>query len=99
MHSKVPKGYLVYSPGCRMIDLNPYEKDVMKLFTKESLMKCKEKPLTRIHMNYETNQAVLVVNQTLAVSEYLDRGQKMIDCCYQNIMRSGVNESADNHYE
>jgi hypothetical protein len=99
MHLKVPKGYLVYGPGCRMPDLDPYEKDVMKLFTKESLMPCMKKPLTWISMNYENNIATLVVNQTLAKSDYLERGHKAMDCCYQSIIRSGVNGSADNHFE
>jgi hypothetical protein len=48
-------------------------------------------------MNYEDNLALLVVNQTLK-SKYLQWWQNELNCYYQNIVRSGAIETADDEY-
>jgi hypothetical protein len=60
-------------------------------------MPCQENPLTSIQMNYEDNLALLVVNQTLK-SKYLHWWQNELKCYYQNIVRSGAIETADDEY-
>jgi hypothetical protein len=60
-------------------------------------MPCQENPLTSIQMNYEDNLALLVVNQTLK-SKYLQWWQNELNCYYQNIVRSGAIETADDEY-
>lgn len=74
--------------------LDPLAADVMKLFEQESYEECSTlKPLTRIRKNATTNAVYLVLDDKLRTSFHY-RNNKL-DCCYQEIVRSGVNKTAD----
>ncbi|XP_058836492.1 uncharacterized protein LOC131693036 isoform X2 [Topomyia yanbarensis] len=95
---RVPKGFLVWSPECKMLDLDPLAEDVMRLFHKERFEPCSPKqPLTSIEQTFE-NDTVLLRFHRDRVTSHLPHYMKFIDCCYQSIERSGINEKADNDY-
>ncbi|XP_058462959.1 uncharacterized protein LOC131437554 isoform X2 [Malaya genurostris] len=95
---RVPKGFLVWSPECKILDLDPLADDVMRLFHKERFVPCSPKqPLTSIEQTFE-NDTVLLRFHRDRITSHLPHYMKSIDCCYQSIERSGVNEKADNDY-
>ncbi|KAG5678026.1 hypothetical protein PVAND_007734 [Polypedilum vanderplanki] len=95
---KVPPGYLVYSPQCKMLSLDPLSSDVMRLFSKEEFEPCSKKnPLTSIEQNFEKDTAKLIYHRGLK-SKYLSSDQNQIDCCFQEITRGGSNTTADDKY-
>ncbi|XP_055538592.1 uncharacterized protein LOC129726053 isoform X1 [Wyeomyia smithii] len=97
--SAVPKGFLVWGPGCKMLDLDPLADDVMRLFHKERFVPCSPKqPLTSIEQTFENDTVVLRFHRDLATS-HLPHYMKYIECCYQSIQRAGTNEKADKDYK
>ncbi|XP_070499360.1 uncharacterized protein [Chironomus tepperi] len=95
---KVPVGYNVYSPQCRILSLDPLASDVMRLFSKEDFEPCAKKhPLTSIEQNYDDDIAKLIYHRGFK-SKYLNPDQNQIDCCYQEITRGGSNATADDKY-
>ncbi|KAJ6643681.1 hypothetical protein Bhyg_08646, partial [Pseudolycoriella hygida] len=99
-HQSVPPGFLVWSPECQMPSLDPLAADVMELFNKEKYEECSSvKPLTRIARNTTTGAAYLVLDERRRVSFYYkgNRNNKL-DCCYQEIVRSGANKTADEKF-
>lgn len=97
-NSSVPPGFLVWSPGCQIPSLDPLAADVMKLFEQEKYEECSSvKPLTSIRLNATKNEAYLVLNEKLR-STYEFKRHK-IDCCYQEIIRSGIGKNADDRFK
>lgn len=97
-NQSVPPGFLVWSPGCQMPALDPLAADVMKLFDAEKYEECSSlKPLTRIHKNFNNNAAYLIVDEKRRES-FLYKHNKL-DCCWQEIIRSGSTEVADDHFK
>uniref|UniRef100_A0A8D8D653 (northern house mosquito) hypothetical protein n=1 Tax=Culex pipiens TaxID=7175 RepID=A0A8D8D653_CULPI len=95
---RVPKGFLVWGPGCKMLDLDPLADDVMRLFRKERFEPCSpKKPLTTIEQDFENDSVVLRFHRDQA-EKHLPHYMKFIECCYQSIERSGVNEKADKNF-
>jgi hypothetical protein len=94
----VPPGYLVWSPFCKMMSLEPLSPDVMNLFKKEEYEPCsKRQPLTSIEQNFNNEQVLLIYHEDMK-SKYLASGHNQIECCYQEITRSGANITADDKY-
>ncbi|KFB52975.1 AGAP006068-PC-like protein [Anopheles sinensis] len=95
---KVPKGFLVWGPGCQIMDLDPLAKDVMRLFTKERFEACSPKhPLTTIEQNFD-NDTVLVRFHRELVESYMPHYMRYFRCCYQSIERAGAKDKADKHF-
>lgn len=95
----VPKGFLVWGPGCQILDLDPLADDVMRLFHKERFIPCSSKqPLTSIEQKPLENDTVVLRFHQNRVVAHLPHYMKHIECCYQSIERSGVNEKADNNF-
>ncbi|XP_055611977.1 uncharacterized protein LOC129758496 isoform X2 [Uranotaenia lowii] len=95
---RVPKGYLVWGPGCKILDLDPLADDVMRLFHKEQFVPCSTKrPLTTLDQSFD-NDTVWLRFHWKRVPEHLPHYMKYITCCYQSIQRSGTNEKADKNF-
>jgi hypothetical protein len=90
--TSVPNGYLVWNPQCKIPDLNPFAKDVMKLFEAEKYKSCSSiPPLTSIEQDFKKN-IVRVIFHDKFVTKYLVSGQHFIECCYQEITRKSENK-------
>lgn len=99
IETSVPSGYLVFSPFCKMLSLEPLAADVMKLFSKEEFEPCsKKRPLTSIEQNFEEDTVKVVFHRGLK-SKYLSSDQNQMDCCYQEISRGGKNTTADDKFK
>jgi hypothetical protein len=97
--NSVPPGYLVFSPKCKMLSLEPLAPDVMRLFTKEDFEPCAKKhALTTVEQNYEENSAKLIYHREYK-AKYLSADQNTLECCYQEISRGGYNATADDKFE
>lgn len=95
---KTPNGFLVWSPQCKIQEFNPLATEVMELFIKQEYETCeKQPPLTSIEQDFENNSVKLVFHQN-EIPNYLNFWHKNLHCCYQNIYRSGENETADDKY-
>ena len=95
----MPPGYLVYSPKCRMMSLDPLASDVMRLFTQEEFEPCSnKKPLTSIKQNFEEDVVHLVFHKDQK-RKFLSGGHNQLTCCYQEITRGGSNETADDRFK
>lgn len=58
----MPKGYLVWSPQCKIASLDPRAADVMKLYHREKAISCTTKPpLTSVEWNGATQKYYLKV--------------------------------------
>lgn len=100
MSNAVPKGFLVWGPGCQILDLDPLADDVMRLFHKERFVPCSAKqPLTTIEQKPLENDTVVLRFHQDRVAAHLPHYMKYIECCYQSIERSGVNEKADKNFK
>lgn len=76
------EGYLVWSPSCRIPDIDPYHESVRTLIKKVNPVKCSQlPPLTRI-----SNDKLIYDNK---ISPKYANKQKM-SCCYQNIQRTSI---------
>ncbi|XP_065079826.1 uncharacterized protein LOC135702712 isoform X2 [Ochlerotatus camptorhynchus] len=96
---RVPKGFIVWGPGCQILDLDPLADDVMRLFHKERFIPCSSKhPLTMIEQKPLENDTVVLRFHRDRVAAHLPHYMKYIECCYQSIERSGVNEKADTNF-
>ncbi|XP_058064079.1 uncharacterized protein LOC131213856 isoform X1 [Anopheles bellator] len=94
----VPKGFLVWGPGCQIMDLDPLAKDVMRLFSKERFVPCSPKqPLTTIEQHFE-NDTVLVRFHPERMESYMPHFMRYVRCCYQSIERSGTKDKADKNF-
>lgn len=81
-----------------MLSLEPLASDVMNLFKKEEFEPCsRREPLTSIEQNFNSDQILVVYHEDMK-SKYLASGHNQIECCYQEITRSGENSTADDRY-
>lgn len=81
-----------------MLSLEPLASDVMKLFKKEEYEPCSKKPqLTSISQDFEKDIVHVVYEEHLR-NKYYAAGHNQIECCYQEITRSGTNATADDKY-
>ncbi|XP_050073925.1 uncharacterized protein LOC126561675 isoform X2 [Anopheles maculipalpis] len=95
---KVPKGFIVWGPGCQIMDLNPVAKDVMRLFSKERFVPCSPKqPLTTIEQSFD-NDTVLVRFHRDRMDAFMPHYMRYVRCCYQSIERSGTKDKADKNF-
>lgn len=98
LNQSVPPGFLVWSPGCQMPELNPLAADVMKLFQAEKYEECSSlKPLTRIRKNTTTNAVYLVLQDNY--KDFYYHKNHRLDCCYREIVRAGFNKTADEKFK
>lgn len=94
---ELPKDYLVFNPQCRMPNLDPFAKDVMSLIKKQKPFSCSNiQPLTEIEQNFDFTIAKLIFKEKYLI-KYLKKDQN-IKCYYQEVMRSGSKETADNNF-
>lgn len=93
INSSVPKGYIVYGPQCKIIDINAHESDAMALFRVQRYSDCsKKKPLTRLINNYTSGEVILHYDNGVRKKFY----SIIKSCCYQEIYRvESKNSSAD----
>uniref|UniRef100_A0A182Q8B6 Uncharacterized protein n=1 Tax=Anopheles farauti TaxID=69004 RepID=A0A182Q8B6_9DIPT len=97
-YAPVPKGFIVWGPGCQIVDLDPVAKDVMRLFSKERFVPCSPKqPLTTIEQNFD-NDTVLVRFHRDQMEAYLPHFMRYVRCCYQSIERAGAKDKADKNF-
>uniref|UniRef100_A0A182SRR1 Uncharacterized protein n=1 Tax=Anopheles maculatus TaxID=74869 RepID=A0A182SRR1_9DIPT len=97
-YAPVPKGFIVWGPGCQIMDLNPVAKDVMRLFSKERFVPCSPKqPLTTIEQNFD-NDTVLVRFHRDRMDAFMPHYMRYVRCCYQSIERSGTKDKADKNF-
>ncbi|XP_032591953.1 uncharacterized protein LOC6558558 isoform X2 [Drosophila grimshawi] len=80
------EGYLVYSNHCRIVDLDPYKRDVMRHFKRVSYKPCRSHPpLTHVHYNDTIQRYVLSINQASLKSYKVGND---LSCCYQGVVRA-----------
>ncbi|KAG8331503.1 hypothetical protein J6590_039849 [Homalodisca vitripennis] len=73
------EGYLVWSPSCRIPDLDPWHESIRHLIHREEPMVCSElPPLTRV-----TGHTL----QLIHANAHLYGGENSFHCCYQEITR------------
>lgn len=81
-----------------MLSLEPLASDVMKLFKKEEYEPCSKKPpLTTVLQDFDKDLVQIVYHENLK-TKYYAAGHNQIECCYQEIARSGANTTADDKY-
>ncbi|XP_063699762.1 uncharacterized protein LOC134830271 [Culicoides brevitarsis] len=91
----VPHGYLIYGPECKIPDIDPLAKDVMKIFHRETYKPCNSKPaLTYIQQIWSNDTVFLHLNFS-SVKSYVTGKNDYLECCYQEIIRSGEFTHAD----
>lgn len=96
LNETVPKGYLVYGPGCQIPDFDPLAKNVMHLFHIENYEKCYDRqPMTNIIKNYTTGDVWLEYDDDVR-KKYYPFAQS---CCYKEITRSGTKKHADDQFK
>lgn len=96
----LPKGYLVYSNQCRIVDLDPYKRDVMRHFKRVSYKPCKQRlPLTQMRFDDHSRRYVLSVNKTAFPSYHVEN---VFSCCYMGVERvseSNVSYTSCQHFK
>lgn len=71
----------------------------MKLYKKQKFEPCtNKKPLTEIVQDYENDIVTVKFHENL-LPHYLYKGQSYYECCYQEILRSGQNKTADQQFK
>lgn len=80
--------YLIKTPQCTILDLDPWNPDARHFYKNESYTSCTSHPLlTSVHMNENNTVAILVVDKKL-VPKYAKDG---VSCCVSSVNRgSGV---------
>ncbi|XP_034109567.1 uncharacterized protein LOC117571506 isoform X1 [Drosophila albomicans] len=91
----LPQGYLVYSNQCRIVDLDPYKREVMRHFKRVSYKPCKQRlPLTQVRYDETTRRYVLSINST-AFEEYPVK--HTLSCCYMGVERVSETNVSTTH--
>uniref|UniRef100_A0A1B6C5Q2 Uncharacterized protein n=1 Tax=Clastoptera arizonana TaxID=38151 RepID=A0A1B6C5Q2_9HEMI len=88
------EGYLVWTPQCRIPDINPLHKSIKKVIEIQETVLCSSVPLlTKIEKD-----SLVVVQE--AVQHYDPK--KKISCCYQEVVRNSSNmplgENPDDYF-
>lgn len=91
----VPKGFLVWSPDCKIPSFNPLANDVMKYIDTQKYAECStKKPLTMILKNGTNNEEVyLLIDENEIMPFYYKREE--LNCCWQEIQRAGERDESD----
>ncbi|EDV91117.1 GH17274 [Drosophila grimshawi] len=80
--------YFVYTSHCRMPALNPFTKDVLKIFKKMQYATCdRSKVLLSVDYDDRIGRYKFHINDT------------NIKCCYRKVQRNGKGARADNDYK
>lgn len=87
---QVPKGYLVWSPKCKIASLDPMASDVMRLYHREKALSCSSKAaLTSVEWNSETRKYYLKVSDSARSHYHLSAADR---CTYQELTRKSENQ-------
>lgn len=87
---QVPKGYLVWSPKCKIASLDPMASDVMRLYHREKALSCSSKAaLTSVDWNPETRKYYLKVSDSARSHYHLSVADR---CTYQELTRKSENQ-------
>ena len=79
----------MWSPNCQIPALDPFAPDAMQCFTPVKYNACSTvSPLTKIKQNFKTNTVWLEIDAFARTSQNLT-------CCYQQIMRDGLDKEVD----
>ncbi|KRF84091.1 uncharacterized protein Dvir_GJ12972, isoform F [Drosophila virilis] len=82
----MPQGYLVYSNHCRIVDLDPFKREVMRHFKRVSYKPCQTRPpLTRVHYDGTAQRYILSMEST-ALASY--KKGSALSCCYMGVERA-----------
>ncbi|KAI8040707.1 hypothetical protein M5D96_006650 [Drosophila gunungcola] len=80
-----PKGFLVYSNSCRIMEVDPYKNEVMRHFKRLKYTACQKlPPLTQVKFQEKSQKYVLSVDGA-AFSRYPVGNQ--LHCCYMEVQR------------
>ncbi|XP_017103777.3 uncharacterized protein [Drosophila bipectinata] len=79
--------YFVNSPQCKMLQPDPFAKNIMKIYNKKYYTVCDHSPdMVTVNYNWTDSTYSLIKNESSA------------SCCYKRILRAGVRTGADQHY-
>lgn len=86
----VPKGYLVWSPQCKIVSLNHLAADVMQLYHREKPLVCSTKPiLTEVRWSPQNNRYIVEVAKATKKSFF---GSGPEYCTIQEVHRKSEDE-------
>ncbi|XP_017074164.1 uncharacterized protein LOC108109879 isoform X1 [Drosophila eugracilis] len=81
----VPKGFLVYSNSCRIMEVDPYKNEVMRHFKRVKYKACQKlPPLTRVKFQEKSQKYILSIDGA-AFSRYPVSNH--LHCCYMEVQR------------
>lgn len=84
----VPEGFLVWSPQCKIANLDPMTKDVMHLYHRQKTISCAPRsPLTSVEWNNGTQVFDLQIVHSARTTYHFHEGL----CQYQEINRKSEN--------
>lgn len=79
--------YFVNSPQCKMLQPDPFAKNIMKIYNRKYYTVCDHSP------------DMITVNFNVTDSTYsLNKNERGASCCYKQIVRAGKRTEADKHY-
>lgn len=56
--------FLIYGPNCKIRDLNPFDKDAMKIFKRSQFEPCSLlRPLTSVASNFDNDTMRLIIHE------------------------------------
>jgi hypothetical protein len=81
----LPPDYVVYSPQCKILKMNPFEPEVMNIFKRKNYEPCsKKRPLTSIEQNFDDNTVKVLYHSKNEVDYEF---YSTLSCCYEEISR------------
>ncbi|XP_032573382.1 uncharacterized protein LOC6604872 isoform X1 [Drosophila sechellia] len=81
----VPKGFLVYSNSCRIMEVDPYKNEVMRHFKRMKYKSCQKlPPLTQVKFEAKSQKYLLSIDAA-AFGRYAVG--KQLHCCYMAVQR------------
>lgn len=81
-----PSGYVVNTPGCRIPDLHPFDKTILKYLSSVEPVQCSEKPPL-----IESDQIRIWVERS-ALPSYNISHLEDLDCCYRPFARAAIDK-------
>lgn len=82
------ENYFVFTSKCQMLSINPFEKDVLKIFKKTSYGDC-DSSKEMISLIYD--------EQVRRYKLHINDGN--VTCCYKPVIRFGSGAKADGKYK
>lgn len=94
IHVKVSvhSDYLIWTPNCKIPNIDPFAKDAMHIFKPKKYVACATHRITSVIKDANGN-GVLIMNATL-LEKTLKKDETLV-CCYSNVSRSLDPEDAD----